>query len=71
MNSYVKAVLGGFLAILAAFGWAVAIAFMLILKGVVSVVGIYKGAALWVLLVMIFSVGFYLSFRAAYSKKSN
>jgi hypothetical protein len=71
MNRYVKAVLGGFLAILAAFGWAVAIFTILAFKGGDTIVGIdvRKGSStLLIILSLIFSVGFYLAFRAAYSK---
>ncbi len=76
MNRYVKAVLGGFLAILAAFGWVVAIIFALILIAEPPLWGIHipKGHRLIVAMVpafVIFSVGFYLAFRAAYSRNSN
>jgi hypothetical protein len=69
MKRYVRAVLGGFLAILAAFGWTVAIGFLVLGKNGDSVVGVKNGLALWILLFLIFTAGFYLSFRAAYSSK--
>ena len=76
MKRYVKAVLGGVLAILAAFGWVVAIITALTFASGVGTWGvdIPKGRGLVVALIpvfLIFSVGFYLAFRAAYSKNSN
>jgi len=69
MKRYARAVLGGFLAILAAFGWTVAVSFLISLKYGDSVVGVRNGLALWILLFLIFAAGFYLSFRAAYGSK--
>ncbi len=69
IRRYWKGILGGFLAVLAAFGWVIAIMFVLMLKGVVSVVGLARGVPLWVLLTLIFAVGFYLAFRASYERK--
>jgi hypothetical protein len=66
MYRFVKGVLGGVLAILAAFGWTIAIVFMLVSKGVLSGVGLIKGAPLWSIVTLIFTVGFFLGFRAAY-----
>ena len=72
MKRYVKAVLGGVLAILAAFGWMVTLVFFLLgphrVTGSVSPQGI--GIFLAIVL-PIFAAGFYLAFRAAYSKNSN
>jgi len=70
MKRYARAVLGGFLAILAAFGWTVAVSFLISLKYGDSAVGVRNGLALWILLFLIFAAGFYLSFRAAYGSKS-
>jgi hypothetical protein len=69
MKRYVRAVFGGFLAILAAFGWTVAIGFLVLWKYGDSGVGVKNGLVLWILLFLIFSAGFYLSFRAASSSK--
>jgi len=69
MKRYVRAVLGGFLAILAAFGWTVAIGFLVSWKYGDSIVGVKNGLALWIFLFLIFAAGFYLSFRAAYGSK--
>jgi hypothetical protein len=71
MKRYVRAVLGGFLAILAAFGWTVAISFFAALKYGNIIAGVRIGLALWILLFLTFSAGFYLSFRAAYRAKSS
>jgi hypothetical protein len=73
MKRYAKAVLGGFLAILAAIGWTVAIAFLALLKGRDTIVGIEinKWPESLILMLLVFSAGFYLAFRAAYSKNSN
>jgi hypothetical protein len=73
MKRYVKAILGGFLAILAALGWTVGIAFLAMLKGD-TIVGIEinkGGLYLLIPLFLIFSVGFFFAFRAAYFKTSN
>jgi hypothetical protein len=74
MKRYVKAILGGLLAVLAAFGWAVASLFLLVWKGVIS--GVYMssthGQLIWIIVVtLIFAVGFYFAFRVAYSRISN
>jgi hypothetical protein len=76
MKRYIKAVLGGLLATLAAFGWIVTIlmALTLISRDAIWGVEIPKGRGAIILLVpvfLIFSVGFYLAFRAAYSRNSN
>jgi hypothetical protein len=70
MKRYVKAILGGFLAILAAFGWVSAIIAILLWRGADFGVVLYapKWLAPLVLLTLIFSVGFFVAFRAAYSK---
>ncbi len=60
MNRYVKGILGGLLAILAAFGWTVAIAYLLWWKPEllgIRIVGIRAGIPLWLTLFLIFSVG--------------
>jgi hypothetical protein len=72
MKSYVRGVLGGILALLAAFGWTVTIAFAIAMKygsndiayGL-DVVRI-NGPVLWVILLLIFTVGFYVGFRKIY-----
>lgn len=69
MKRYTKAVLGGFLAILAAFGWMVAIVFLVSLKSPNIMVGVRLERDLWLFLFLTFSAGFYLSFRAAYGSK--
>jgi len=72
MKRYTKAVFGGFLAILAAFGWIVAITFFAMLKGD-TIVGIQINKARWLLVpvFLVFAAGFFVAFRAAYSKNSN
>lgn len=74
MKRYVKAILGGFLAVLAAFGWAVAILFLLVGSGVVN--GVFMSSThnqliLTIVVTLIFATGFWLAFRAAYSRNSN
>jgi len=73
MKRYVKAVLGGFLAVLAAFGWVAAIVVILIWRGVDFAVALFtpKWLAPLVVVVLIFSAGFFLAFRATYSRNSN
>lgn len=73
MKGYLRAVLGGFLAILAAFGWTVGIAFFAMLKGdtIVGVEVNKGGLYLLIPLFLVFSAGFILAFRAAYSRSSN
>ena len=71
MKRYARAVLGGFLAILAAFGWTVAISFLVSLRYGNIIAGVKMGLALWILLFLIFAAGFYLSFRAAYVSKTS
>ena len=74
MNRYVRASLGGLLAILAAFGWTVAIAYLLWWKPELlgtRIIGVRIGPSFWVLLFLIFSAGFYLAFRAAYRSKNS
>jgi hypothetical protein len=75
VNRYIKGILGGLLAILAAFGWTVAIAYLLWWKPEllgIRIVGIRVVVPFWLTLFLIFSVEFYLAFRAAYrSKNSN
>lgn len=66
MKRYVRAIFGGLLAILAAFGWAVAVSFFITMKYGLFISGLRVGAPLWVLLFLIFAVGFYFSFRSAY-----
>ena len=71
MNRYMKGIFGGFLAILAAFGWVFAILFLLMFKGVLSGIAFERGFPAWVLLVLIVAGLFYLGFRAAYGSKSS
>ena len=73
MKLYIKAVLGGFLAVLAAFGWTVALAFLIVMKSGGGIWGfeISKWPQLLIPVVLIFAAGFYLAFRAAYCKVSN
>jgi hypothetical protein len=76
MNRYVRAALGGFLAILAAFGWTFAIESLVLWHyGMIGGVwGIEVPRYFWywsLLILLIFSVGFILAFRAAYSKNSS
>ena len=73
MKRYMRAVLGGFLAILAAVGWVSAIGLILASRGVNFVIALFtpKWLVPLVLIVLIFSAGFFLAFRAAYSKNSN
>jgi hypothetical protein len=69
VKRYARAILGGFLAILAAFGWTVTIGFLVLWKYGDSAIGVKNGMALWIFLFLIFAAGFYLSFRAAYGSK--
>ena len=71
MNRYTKGIFGGFLAVLAAFGWVVAILFLLTLQGVISGDVFLRGFPAWILLVLIIAGGFYLGFRAAYDSRSS
>ena len=59
MARYMKAILGGFLAILAAFGWLSAILTLLAMKGTDFVVGIHtpKWISLGIIVLMIFPAG--------------
>jgi hypothetical protein len=72
MKSYVRGVLGGILALFAAFGWTVTVAFAIAMKYSsndkaygLDVVRI-NGPVLWVALLLIFTVGFYFGFRKVY-----
>jgi hypothetical protein len=72
MKTYLRGVVGGILALLAAFGWTVTVAFTIAMKYSSSdkaygfdVVRI-NGPALWVILLMVFTVGFYFGFRKVY-----
>ena|SRR3954466_12277543 len=58
MKRYVRAFLGGFLAILAAFGWTVAIAFLISWKYGDGIAGVTNGLALWIFVFLIFALGF-------------
>jgi hypothetical protein len=72
MNRYIRAILGGILAILAAFGWTVALAFVLAPHRVTMPPLSNQGnAILTAIVLLIFSGGFYLAFRAAYRRISN
>ncbi len=75
MKRYVKAVLGGVLAVVAAFGW------MVTLFAAISVLrprgGVIWGfdpthphPVLYVIVLLIFTAGFFLAFRAAYGSGS-
>jgi hypothetical protein len=73
MKSYVRGVLGGILALLAAFGWTVTAAFAIAMKysgGNDKAYGLdvvrANGPVLWVFLLLIFTVGFYFGFRKVY-----
>jgi hypothetical protein len=75
MKRYAKAVLGGCLAVGAAFGWMVTIVVAL---GFASdrIWGVSLPKSLEIIVIpipvfLIFSVGFYVAFRAAYSRNSN
>jgi len=73
MKSYARGVFGGILALLAAFGWTITIAFAIAMKygGNGKAYGLdvirMNGPVLWLILLVIFTVGFYLGFRKAYS----
>jgi hypothetical protein len=72
MKRYMKAVLGGFLAILAAFGWMAAVALALAWKDAIFGIEIPRGRGILVILIpvfLIFAAGFYFAFRAAYSAR--
>jgi len=72
MKRYVKAVLGGFLAILAALGWMFALGAILASRGIDFAVAVTTPKRVVpVILILIFSAGFFLAFRAAYSRNSN
>ena len=76
MKRYVKAGLGGFLAVLAAFGWMFAVQSIVLwhygMIGGVWGFEVPKYFWFWsILLLLIFSAGFGLAFRAAYSRNSN
>jgi hypothetical protein len=72
MKSYVRGVVGGILALLAAFGWTVTVAFAIAIKftGSDKAYGIdvlsANGPVLWFVLLGTFTVGFYLGFRKVY-----
>jgi len=73
MKSYARGVFGGILALLAAFGWTITIAFAIAMKygGNGKAYGLdvirMNGPVLWLILLVIFTLGFYLGFRKAYS----
>jgi hypothetical protein len=71
MTGYTKGIFGGFLAVLAAFGWVAAILFLLMFTGVLSGAVFVRGFPAWILLGLIIAGGFYLGFRAAYDSKSS
>ena len=72
MKSYVRGVVGGILALVAAFGWTVTVAFAIAMKysGNGKAYGFdvvrANGPVLWFVLLLIFTVGFYLGFRRVY-----
>ena len=72
MKTYVRGVCGGILALLAAFGWTVTVAFAIAMKYAdndkaygLQLVRI-NGPVLWAILLLIFTVGFYFGFRKIY-----
>ena len=74
MKRYVKAVLGGLLAILAAFGWTVTLAIAISVArprlGEIWGFDPAHAPAVYVIVLLIFAAGFYLAFRAAYVSNS-
>jgi hypothetical protein len=70
MKRYVKGVLGGILAILAAFGWTITLAFAVGWKDQMWGIYVSKGPEVWILPFLIFATGFYLAFRRVYSSNS-
>jgi hypothetical protein len=74
VKRYIKGVLGGILAILAAFGWTVTLAFLIALlcQKHDMAFGLRVDRAnsppFWTALFVIFSIGFYLGFRKVYSR---
>jgi hypothetical protein len=74
VKPYVKGVLGSVLAILAAFGWTITLAFVLLWKYQKEdmAVGVHpgNGRVLWIVVLLMFAAGFYLSFRSAYCANS-
>jgi hypothetical protein len=73
MKRYVNAVFGGILAMLAAFGWTITLAFAIALRYQggnratgFGAIGAYNGPALWIVMFLIFSAGFFLAFRKIY-----
>ena len=71
MKRYVNGIIGGILAILAAFGWTITLGVVLASRDNM-IVGIHitNRAALGVVLFSIFSAGFYLGFRKVYYSRS-
>jgi hypothetical protein len=74
MKRYVKAVLGGVLALLAAFGWTVTLFVAISLAhprlGEIWGFDPAHAPAVYIIVLSIFSVGFYLAFHAAYGSNS-
>ena len=73
MKRYLTAIAGGLLALLAAFGWTVAIAFFVTWKFDDIIFGIHvrNGMLALVIPLIIFTVGFFFAFRAAYVRKNS
>ncbi len=73
MKHYIMGILGGVLAILAAFGWTVTLALMIAIKFGTPNTGYdipsiakANGPLLWVISFLIFAAGFFLGFRKVY-----
>jgi hypothetical protein len=74
MGRYLKAFLGGLLALMAAFGWAATLDVIVLWRSG-AIPGFWgyevpKTPWYWSLVLLIFAAGFYLAFRAAYVPKS-
>jgi hypothetical protein len=72
MKRYLRGVVGGILALLAAFGWTITLAFAIAWKyrengkayGLHALV--LNGPKLWIILFVVFTAGFYFAFRKVY-----
>ena len=73
MKRYIRAILGGVLAVLAGIGWVFAIGERLASRGIDVVIAVHtpKRFVPLVLLILVFSAGFFLAFRAAYFRDPN
>ena len=75
MKRYIRGALGGLLAVLAAFGWSLTVLFAVSMLREDVMVGVHitrgwRSFSFLIPVSLIFSVGFYLAFRAAYSRKT-